>query len=125
MHVSFVLTVMAAVSVLATAVHGQKATEMLIPIGKSPGVSGISSVVGTIASCEPASGIVTISTEKEQHAARLTEATKIFLDRSTVNQGGGVGSRSDCQKGRRTEVKYVYEGTTRTARAEWIKIQTE
>jgi hypothetical protein len=125
MHVSFVLTVMAAVSVLATAVHGQKATEMLIPIGKSPGVSGISSVVGTIASCEPASGIVTISTEKEQHTATLTEETKIWLDRSAVKKGGALGSRSDCQKGRRSEVKYVYEGQTRSARAEWIKIQAE
>jgi hypothetical protein len=125
MRLSFVLTVMAAVSVLVTAAHAQKATEMLIPIGKSPGVSGISSVVGTIASCEQASGIVTISTETEQHTARLTEATKIWLDRSTVKQGGAVGSLSDCQKGRRTEVKYVYEGTTRSARAEWIKIQTE
>lgn len=124
MRLSLVLTVMVAVGLLGTA-HAQKATEMLIPIGESPGVSGISSVIGTIVSCEQASGIVTISTEKEQHTATLTEETKIWLDRSAVKKGGAEGSRSDCQKGRRSEVKYVYEGKTRSARAEWIKIQTE
>ena len=125
MRPSFGLTVMVAVSVLVAAADAQKATEMLIPIGESPGVSGISSVIGTIAACEQASGVVTISTEKEQHTARLTEETKIWLDRSAVRKAGAVGSRADCQKGRRSEVKYVYEGTTRSARAEWIKIQTE
>ena len=125
MRPSFVLIGMLAVGLLVTAAHAQKATEMLIPIGASPGVSGISSVVGTIASCEQTSGIVTISTEKEQHTATLTEETKIWLDRSAVKKGGTLGSRSDCQKGRRTEVKYVYEGQTRSAQAEWIKIQAE
>jgi hypothetical protein len=125
MRLSCGLTVMVAVCLLVTEADAQKATEMLIPVGQSPGVSGISSVIGTIASCEQASGIVTISTEKEQHTARLTDETKIWLDRSAVKKGGAVGSRSACQKGRRSEVKYVYEGKTRSARAEWIKIQAE
>jgi hypothetical protein len=123
MRLSFV--VMVVVALLVTAAHAQKATEVLIPIGQSPGVSGILSVIGTIASCDAAGGIVTVSTEKEQHTARLTEETKIYLDRSAAKKGGTLGSRSDCQKGRRIEVKYVYEGKTRTATAEWIKIQIE
>jgi hypothetical protein len=123
MRLSFVI--MAAVGLLVTSAHAQRATELLIPIGQSPGVSGILSVIGTIASCDSAGGIVTVSTEKEQHTARLTEETKIYLDRSAAKKGGTLGSRSDCQKGRRIEVKYVYAGTTRTATAEWIKIQIE
>jgi hypothetical protein len=123
MRLSFVI--MAASGLLVTSVHAQKATEMLIPIGQSPGVSGILSVIGTIASCDTAAGTVTVSTEKEQHTARLTEETKIYLDRSAAKKVGPLGSRSDCQKGRRIEVKYVYEGKTRTPTAEWIKIQIE
>jgi len=125
MRLSFVLTLVAAISLLVTPAHAQKATEMFIPIGESPGVTGISSVIGTIASCDQASGIVTISTEAEQHTAMVTEETKIWIDRSAAKKGAAVGARSDCQKGRRSEVKYVYEGKTRSTRAEWIKIQSE
>jgi len=78
-----------------------------------------------IASCDQSSGIVIISTEKEQHTATLSTETRIYLDRSAVKKGGTLGSRSDCQKGRRAEVKFVYEGETRTARVEWIKIQAQ
>ena len=125
MRLSFVLTHVVTISLLLTPAHAQKATEMFIPIGQSPGVSGISSVIGTIASCDQASGIVTISTEREQHTAMLTKETKIWIDGSAAKKSAAVGSPSDCQKGRRSEVKYVYEGTTRSTRAEWIKIQSE
>jgi hypothetical protein len=123
MRLSFLI--MAAVGLLVTSAHAQKATEVFVPIGQSPGVSGILSVIGTIASCDSAGGLVTVSTDKEQHTAGLTEETKIYLDRSAAKKGGTLGSRSDCQKGRRIEVKYVYAGKTRTATAEWIKIQIE
>lgn len=125
MRLSFVLIVAAAVSLLGTHPHAQKATEVVIPIGQSPGVSGISSVIGTIASCDQASGIVTIATEEGQHTARLVKETRIYLDRSAAKKSGTLGLRSDCQTGRRSEVKYVYEGETRTTRAEWLKIQAE
>jgi hypothetical protein len=117
--------VLAAVGLLAGPARAQKATEMLIPIGQSPGLSGISSVIGTIVSCDAATGVVTIAGDKEQHTATVTKETKIWLDRSVTRRGGVLGSLSDCQKGRRSEVKYLYEGKTRTALAEWIKIQIE
>lgn len=125
MRLSFMLIVAATINLLAPQSHAQKATEVFIPIGRSPGVSGISSVIGTIASCDLASGMLTIATGEGQHTARLTTETKIYLDRSAAKEGGTLGSPSDCQKGRRSEVKYVYEGGTRTGRAEWVKIQTE
>ena len=124
MRLSFAVVVLAAVSLPATPVLAQRATEVLIPIGQSPGVSGISSVVGTIVSFDPAKGVMTISTENEQHTVALTAETKIYLDRSAAKKGSVLGSRSDCQRGRRSEVKFVYEGKVRTARAEWIKVQT-
>jgi hypothetical protein len=125
MRLFFMLIVAATVSLLGTRSHAQKATEVLIPIGQSPGVSRISSVIGTIASCDPAAGIVTIASEDGQHTARLVKETKIYLARSAAKGSGALGSPADCQPGRRSEVKYVYEGGTRTERAEWIKIQVE
>lgn len=124
MHLSFVLGVMPAIVLFVTLGHAQEATEVFIPIGQSPGVSRIQSVIGTIVSCDWSRGIV-VSTDKEQQTATLADDTKVYLDRSAAKKGGIEGSRSDCQKGRRVEVKYVYKGETRTARAEWIKIQAE
>jgi hypothetical protein len=124
MHLTFALTVMPAIVLLVTLAHAQEATEVFIPIGQSPGVSRIKSVIGTIVSCDWATGIV-ISTDKDQQTATLTDKTKVYLDRSAAKKGGTDGSRSDCQKGRRVEVKFVYKGDARTTTAEWIKIQAE
>ena len=125
MRRSCTLIVAAAIMLLGTPSHAQKATEVLIPIGQSPGVSRVTSVIGTIASCDQAAGVVTVAAEDGQHTARLVKETKIYLDRSAAKKSGALGSQSDCQQGRRAEVKYVYEGGKRTARAEWIKIQVE
>lgn len=125
MRLSLMLTVIAVAGLLVTPARAQKATEMFVPIGQSPGVSGVTSVIGTIVSCDETSGVVTVSDDKGQHTATLTAETKIWLDRNMTKKSAGVGARSDCQQGRRVEVKYVYEGATRTARAEWIKIQVE
>ena len=125
MRLSSILTAVTAIGLLGAPAHAQKATEVFIPIGQSPGVSGLSSVIGAVESCDQASRVITISTEKERHTAMLTDETAIYLDRSAAKKGGAVGSRSDCQKGRRIEVKYVYQGGKRTTRAEWIKIQSD
>lgn len=126
MRLSFVLIVAATINLLGPPSHAQKATEVFIPIGQSPGVSGISSVIGTIASCDLASGMLTIATgDGQQHTARLTRDMKIYLDKSAAKEAGTLGSPSDCQTGRRSEVKYAYEGGTRTGRADWVKIQIE
>ena len=124
MYRSFALGVVLAIVLLVTRGHTQEATEVFIPIGQSPGVSRIKSVIGTIVSCDWSRGVV-VSTDTEQQTATLTDETKVYLDRSAAKKSGTEGSRSDCQKGRRVEVKYVYEGETRTAKAEWIKIQAE
>lgn len=116
------LVAVASAWVVVAPLQAQKATEMWIPIGQSPGVSGTMSAVGTIATCEPASGALQMATDKGPQAATLTTATKIWIDRSATKRANSVGDLADCQKGRRAEVKYVYDGAARTARAEWIKI---
>lgn len=120
-----VLLVAVASAWVVAPIHAQKATEMWIPIGRSPGVSGTMSAVGTIAACEPVSGALQMATDKGSQTATLTTATKIWIDRSATKHANSVGGLADCQKGRRAEVKYVYDGATRTARAEWIKIAAQ
>jgi hypothetical protein len=103
--------------------YGQKSTEVFIPIGQSPGVSGKLSVIGEIRSIDRAMGLVTIRGEEAEHSAKITDKTKIWLDRSAMKKSSLRGSLTDCRKGLRCEIKYAYDGATRTDVAEWIKIQ--
>jgi hypothetical protein len=105
------------------AIYGQKSTEIFIPIGKSPGLSGKYSAIGEIVSFDNATRILRIRGEEKEHSARVTEETKIWLDKSEIRQTNEVGSPADCQEGRWCEVKYVYDGEIRTEEAEWIKIR--
>ena len=110
-------------SIMALPIYGQKSTEIFIPIGKSPGLSGKYSVIGKIVSIGITTRILTISGKDGEHTARITEKTKIWLDRSEAMTGNEGGSVADCRRGRLCEVKYVYEDKTRTDEAEWIKIR--
>ncbi len=110
-------------ALFAFPVYGQKSTEIFIPIGKSPGLSGEYSVIGTIDSFDPVSRVLTIRNESGQHLARVTDDTKIWLDKSGAKKTNVQGSSDDCRKDRLCEIKYVYDGETRTPDAAWIKIR--
>jgi hypothetical protein len=103
--------------------HAQKSTEIFIPIGKSPGISGKYSVIGYIASFDETTRALTIKVDDVEHAVTITEETEIWLDKSEVQQTNEVGSPADCRQGRLCEMKYVYDGETRTDEAEWLKIR--
>jgi hypothetical protein len=109
--------------VMISVAYGQKATEIYIPIGKSPGLSGKYSVIGEIASFNEDSKTLTIRHDGVEYSAKITEETKIWLDKSEIRQTNEVATPADCQAGRLCEIKYVYDGETRTSKAEWIKIQ--
>ena len=109
--------------VMIPVAYGQKATEIYIPIGKSPGLSGKYSVIGEIASFSKDSKTLTITHDGVEYSAKITEETKIWLDKSEIQQTNEVATPADCQVGRLCEIKYVYDGKTRTDKAEWIKIQ--
>ncbi len=108
---------------LTVSIYAQKSTEVFIPIGESPGLSGKYSVIGEIRSFDCANQILTIRGEDGEHRARVTDKTKIWLDSSEIKKTNVEGSTADCQAGRRCEIKYVYDGANRTEDAEWIKIR--
>jgi hypothetical protein len=106
------------VALIATA---QKATERFIPIGQSPGLSGRSTMTGTISTF--ANGILefSVSANAGPQRVRVTPATRIWLDRSIASEPTLAGTPGELRAGRRVEVKLANAATPATA--DWIKIE--
>jgi len=100
---------------------GQEATEMFIPIGQSPGLSGKGSLIGTLESVDPGKRMVTISSPSGAQTVGITDRTLIWLDRNLQKQPNQNGAINDLQKGRKVEVK-LRKGEPKAV-AEWIKVQ--
>lgn len=105
----------------AVGAHGQEATEIFIPIGQSPGVSGKVSMIGTLESMDRGRKTVTVSSPSGARTVAFTERTSIWLDRSLQKQPNQSGALSDLQPGRRIEVK-LRKGEPKPV-AEWIKVE--
>ncbi len=103
--------------------HGQKATEQFIPIGQSPGVSQKYTSIGEIADVNAAARTVTIADPAGRRTVRVTDKTRIWLDRTKLKQSNLSGSFADLQQGRRVEVKY--EDPARRDVAEWVKVEVD
>ena len=100
---------------------GQEATEMFIPIGQSPGLSGKGSLIGTLESVDPGKRMVTISSPSGAQTVGITDRTLIWLDRSQQKQPNQKGAIADLQQGRKVEAK-LRKGEPKAV-AEWIKVQ--
>ena len=102
-------------------VHGQQMTEIFIPIGQSPGVSGKSSLMGAIESVNPQSRTLAVSGPSGIQAVVLTDRTRIWLDRTLARLPNQIGTLADLQKGLKVEVKFRDADQRRIA--EWVKVQ--
>lgn len=107
----------------ATPAHAQRATEMYIPLGQSPGLSGKHTVVGKIKTINAQDRTLTIVGSAGTHSATITGRTKIWLDRSRLRLANQKGTFSDCQEGRTVEIKYEDPKQMGRGAAEWVKIQ--
>jgi hypothetical protein len=102
----------------------QRATELFIPIGKSPGISGVCSMTGTIDSAYAEDHILKMSTSSgDSYSVQITDETKIYLDRSILKQTNKIGTYSDCKEGAYCEVLYESHARKDYGEAEWIKIR--
>lgn len=97
----------------------QQATERYVPIGRSPGISGISTVMGTVQSVDPETGHLTLRTGEGPRELEIGDATRIWLDRSALGESNQTASLSACRPGAEVEVKLAADGR----RADWIKIR--
>lgn len=102
--------------------HGQETTERFIPIGKSPGVSDKYSYIGTITAVDMDGHTIEIDSNRGDRTIKVTEHTRIWLDRSAAKQSSEVASYSDCQVGRKVEVMHI-RGDESVA--DWIKIEAQ
>jgi hypothetical protein len=122
----FLMTVMGLAVVLsgsASSAHGQRATEMYIPVGQSPGLSGKHTVVGKIKTINAQDRTLTIVGSAGTHTATITGRTKIWLDRSKLRLANQKGTFSDCQEGQTVEIKYEDPKQMGRGAAEWVKVQ--
>ena len=103
--------------------HAQKTTEIYIPCGKSPGVSGKYSVMGKIEMIRANDSTVSIRQNANVKSIRLTAATEIYLDKSKLKLQNKEGSWADIKPGLTAEVKYI--DNKPGAPAEWIKVLIE
>jgi hypothetical protein len=101
--------------------HGQRMTEMFIPIGQSPGVSGKLSVIGEVESVDSKAGVLTVAAAEGARSVRIVDRTWIWLDRSRQKLKNEKGTMADLRKGRRVEVKFASGDAPSTA--EWVKVE--
>lgn len=104
----------------ASTAFGQEQTERYIPIGKSPGLSGVYAYLGEIVAVDAANRTITVRDSTETRTVEVAERTRIWLDRSALEQTNLVGTFDDLQVGRTVEIQYVDHETKETA--DWIKV---
>ncbi len=104
-------------------IPAEKATELYIPIGKSPGLSGKYSAAGRIEQVDYKKNMLTMSSGSSSYPVMVTDRTLIFLDRRKLGQANLYGSFADCKKGMMIEVRF--EKDERSRPAEWIKLEVE
>lgn len=93
--------------------EAQRATELYVPIGKSPGLSREGkTIMGTVT--KTTGGEITIGDK----VIRVNDETKYFLDRSAVRKPNTYGSRGDLQVGTLVEA-YAPDGDS-----VWVKLKT-
>jgi hypothetical protein len=116
------LPILACLLAGATA-RAQRATEVYIPIGRSPGVSGKITAIGTCIVVEARERLVTVRADGKTWTAKVTKVTKIYLDRSAVGLPNTYGTVADLSTDRLMEVKYCDGQRTSGGECEWIKVQ--
>jgi hypothetical protein len=108
----------------ASGALGQRSTEMFIPIGQSPGLSGKTTVIGTINEIKAQEQILTCTYGAGTISTRITPKTRIWLDRSKSKLQNLAGAFKDCTKGRLVEVKFINNNKRDGGDADWVKVET-
>lgn len=105
--------------------HGQKATEIFIPAGQSPGLSNKVTVIGTIEAIDAPARTLTITGRPGRWRATITDRTQIWLDRSKLRLTNQTGTFASLRKGLVVEVKYEDPEERKKGQgpAEWVKVQ--
>ncbi len=117
-------SILALLTMLSVAyASAQKSTERFIPVGKSPGISGKYTSIGTIDSINMDQGTVTCTDASGTITVKVDANTRIWVDRSKQKLQNMKGSLYDCHQGETVEIKYRDNNRQPGAVADWIKVQ--
>jgi hypothetical protein len=107
-----VVTGVVAIGVLLLAAipsaHGQKATEIYIPIGQSPGLSNKISIIGTIETIDARARTIVVAGPSGTWSATITDRTKIWLDKSKLRLTNQAGTFTDLTPPFFHQIKYLF-----------------
>lgn len=111
----------AVLMLFASLAFAQEMTERHIPVGAYPSLKGEYLTAGTIVAVDDEAAMLTLRSDGSERSFRLTEGTKIWLDRSRLGQTTLDGELSDLNTGLNAEVRSL--GPERPDVAYWIKVQ--
>lgn len=100
--------------------HSQKATEVYIPIGTSPGVSESKSFVGTIKRLDYETNSIELVGEDDTKIVYVNDETLYYLDRTAYGKKNATGEMHDCKVGLLIEVLTDDDGVV-----EWVKVKAD
>ncbi len=104
-----------------TACIAQKTTEIFIPIGQSPGVSGTETIYGHIQSLSLAESTCTVATPEGDKTVELIGDPVIYLDYSKLKKPNKYGEISDITVGCNVELKFL--DNEKRDSIDWIKVE--
>lgn len=118
----FVTVLLLCAALVLPVAKGQQTTEQFIPIGKSPGISGKYSYIGKVVAVDEDAHTIDVESDRGTKTIRVTDNTRMWLDRSKVKRTNPSASYADCQVGVTVEVMYLHDDK---ATADWIKIESK
>jgi hypothetical protein len=94
---------------LAVPISGfaQKTTELYIPLGQSPGLSGKHTLIGKIVQIDARNNTISMADAAGTHSVSMLPSTRVYLDRSKAGLPNSQGALTDCRAGDPVEVKFV------------------
>ena len=101
--------------------YGQKATEIYIPVGKSPGLSGKYTTIGIVNSINAPDKTIIMSNSVGTYTIKIADETIVWLDNSQLKIKNVTGTFEAIEEGKLIEVKYKYNKPENTV--EWLKVQ--
>ena len=111
----------ASLLLFASLIPAQEMTERHIPVGAYPYLKNENLAAGTIVDVDDEASTLTLATRDGERSFRLTESTRIWLDRSRSGHTTVDGKLSDLDPGVEAEVRSLGPGRRDVAR--WVKVQ--
>ncbi len=108
---------------IAPFLHAEKAAELYIPVGQSPGLSDSHNLIGRIDAVDYQNRSLTVIGTAGRFIVHTTEHTLIFMDKSKLRQPNRYGTFAEIKPSIIVEVRF--EAEKRHRPAEWIKLQID